>query len=156
MHETLHGAGVLQSFHGALPSQCICKYPHVDRCLSSSLYLQVVGDGHGFTQSGGVVFGYGNQLLANGASILGGSGNTGSGLYSEISGGRKNTAYGFASAISGGVSRIEYGQCSLRSQINAYILPMGPWGLMQTPYMCMHVLQHVFPPILSFTSRSTH
>ena len=52
--------------------------------------FQVVGDGHGFTQSGGVAFGTGSQLKANGASILGGLGNTASGQYSVITGGNGN------------------------------------------------------------------
>lgn len=71
---------------------------------------QVVGDGHGFTQSGGVVFGTSNQLNASGASVLGGIGNTASGLYSAISGGNGNIALGFASAILGGLSQFEYGK----------------------------------------------
>lgn len=53
--------------------------------------MQVVGDGHGFTQSGGVAFGTCNQLKAHGASILGGLGNTASGMYSAIGGGNGNT-----------------------------------------------------------------
>ena len=101
-HPQCESSLACQVFGDGHGNQLVLIYP-------SLTPLQVVGDNHGFTQSGGVVFGTGNQLAANGASILGGSGNTGLGLYSEISGGRRNTAYGYASTISGGVARLEYG-----------------------------------------------
>lgn len=64
--------------------------------------FQIVGDRHGFTQSGGVIFGTGNQLSTNGASILGGVGNTASGQYSAIVGGNGAATSDFASTATGG------------------------------------------------------
>ena len=65
---------------------------HGPKCM-----LQIVGDGHSFSQSGGVAFGTGNKLMADGAAVLGGIGNTASGQYSTVSGGTGNTAPAFAS-----------------------------------------------------------
>ena len=86
--------------------------------------LKVVGDGHGFNVSGGVVFGYKNRLFAKGVTVLGGSSNTASGMYSSISGGNSNTAAEDSSSISGG-----YGlTASLPFQSIGATGPQGPKG----------------------------
>ena len=53
---------------------------------------------------GGVVFGSGNQILAPGATVLGGSTNIASGYASSVSGGRVNVAASQYSVVSGGAN----------------------------------------------------
>ena len=78
----------------------------------------IVGDCHQFTDSGGLVAGFNNQVTGPYSSVSGGAGNTASGyetsvsggvgntaseIVSSVSGGYANTASGFASSVSGGV-----------------------------------------------------
>ncbi len=62
----------------------------------------VVGPKHMYDSTGGLVAGYGNNLLNDYASVSGGSSNIASGKYASVSGGHTNTASGEAASVSGG------------------------------------------------------
>ena len=62
----------------------------------------VIGTQNSYTRSSGIVVGDGNKVLADGATILGGSFNTASGLYSTVSVGFFNEAANINDAVSGG------------------------------------------------------
>ncbi len=62
----------------------------------------VVGPAHNYSSFGGFVAGVHNSLLAENATVSGGSGNTAQGLRSSVSGGRDNAASEIFSSVSGG------------------------------------------------------
>lgn len=64
----------------------------------------VLGRGHTFTSTGGIVAGEENSISAPFASILAGRENVASGSHSCVSGGAFNQATGEESSVSGGVS----------------------------------------------------
>lgn len=64
----------------------------------------VVGSGHEYTSTGGIVAGIDNSISGLGASVLGGTNNSASGELAVVSGGAFNQAIGEESAVSGGVS----------------------------------------------------
>lgn len=66
----------------------------------------VVGSGHSYTQSAGVVFGAANAVTGANAVVLGGSGNLSSASVSVVSGGKNNVAKAAAAVVSGGESNI--------------------------------------------------
>jgi uncharacterized coiled-coil protein SlyX len=68
---------------------------------TGSHYL-IVGDGHEWTASGGIVAGYRNTASGDYASVFGGEGNIASGLIASVSGGDDNTASGPYASVSGG------------------------------------------------------
>ena len=61
-----------------------------------------IGQGHSYTQYGGLLAGSNNIVAAPNASISGGSRNLAPGYYSSISGGFSSLALGYASSVSGG------------------------------------------------------
>ena len=69
----------------------------------------VVGEGHRFSNFGGLVAGQENTISGQFASVTGGWSNTASAGWSSVSGGRLNQANGGASAVSGGSSNIASG-----------------------------------------------
>lgn len=75
----------------------------------------VVGSANGYSQYGGVVFGYQNAINRALAGVTGGEWNTASGYYSSVSGGYLNTAIGSGSSVSGGISNTTSG---LRSSVS--------------------------------------
>ena len=66
----------------------------------------IVGSGHSYTQSAGVVFGAANAVTGANAVVLGGSGNVSSATVSVVSGGKNNIAKAGATVVSGGESNI--------------------------------------------------
>lgn len=66
----------------------------------------IVGSGHSYTQSAGVVFGTANAVTGTSAVVLGGAGNVSSANASVVSGGKNNTASAATSSVSGGESNI--------------------------------------------------
>lgn len=72
----------------------------------------VVGDHHHYQSFGGIVAGYGNDLVGEWASIVGGSENVALGTYSSVSGGSSNTAVGVNSSVSGGYQNVAGGERS--------------------------------------------
>ena len=62
----------------------------------------VVGRAHNYSSFGGFVAGFHNSVLAEYATVSGGSGNTAQGLRSSVSGGRDNAASESWSSVSGG------------------------------------------------------
>ena len=83
------------------------KNNHVwSKAQKSGSHNLVVGSGHSYTQSAGVVFGAANALIAANAAVLGGAGNIASGNASVVSGGKNNQAKARVAAISGGDSNI--------------------------------------------------
>jgi hypothetical protein len=75
------------------------NFKDYDRSGSHNL---VVGDDHGYSGFGSVVFGYGNRVEGPFSSVSGGVANTASGSYSSVSGGADNTASHSFSSVSGG------------------------------------------------------
>lgn len=69
----------------------------------------VIGSGHIFTSTAGVVAGEDNEIGAPFASVLAGQNNSASGEAAVVSGGAFNQANGEASAVSGGVSNFAQG-----------------------------------------------
>jgi len=63
----------------------------------------IVGPGHGYTSSGGLVAGSNNRVNAEAGSVTGGVSNTVSGHASSIAGGDRNSASGAATSIAGGL-----------------------------------------------------
>lgn len=72
----------------------------------------VVGDEHGYTANGGVVFGFSNTISARGATVTGGNTNTASGQDSSVSGGEGNTASAGGASVSGGRTNTASGAVS--------------------------------------------
>ena len=66
----------------------------------------VVGSGHSYTQSAGVVFGAANAITGANAAVLGGSSNVSSANVSVVSGGKNNISSAVAAVVSGGESNI--------------------------------------------------
>ena len=64
----------------------------------------VVGPGHGYSSSGGLVAGLDNKISGHYASVTGGHVNQATADFSSVSGGGANRATGFSSSISGGYS----------------------------------------------------
>ncbi len=62
----------------------------------------IVGPGHHYTASGGLVAGTGNTISGVYATVSGGTGNTASGGWASVSGGGGNTASGMAASVGGG------------------------------------------------------
>jgi len=62
----------------------------------------IVGPGHEYTASGGLVGGTQNTINGVFASVSGGTGNTASGGCASVSGGGHNTASGIAASVGGG------------------------------------------------------
>lgn len=69
----------------------------------------VIGNYNQYTQFNGIVAGIDNAIVAEGASVLGGSRNTASGLYSFVSAGFSNEASGDNSSVIGGNRSIASG-----------------------------------------------
>jgi hypothetical protein len=72
----------------------------------------VVGKDHGYTNYGGLVAGFQNQISGKWATITGGSLNVAPGDGSSISGGYLNIASGIASSVLGGGGNEAMGQAS--------------------------------------------
>ena len=73
-----------------------------------SHYL-VVGDGHHWTRSGGILAGRDNTASGSYASVLGGTWNTASGPWASVSGGFQNTASGVYDSVAGGLANTASG-----------------------------------------------
>lgn len=69
----------------------------------------IVGSHHGYSATGGVVFGSQNAINRVGAVVTGGFLNLARGRYSSVSGGQANTASGSRSSVSGGNGRTATG-----------------------------------------------
>ncbi len=72
----------------------------------------VVGNGHSYSQYGGVVFGSRNVINRAGATVKGGAYNRATGAFSSVSGGTDNTSSGDKSSVSGGWSNLASGEKS--------------------------------------------
>jgi hypothetical protein len=103
-----NGLGNLIIGYDQMPNDAGPGGPHL-RMGSHNL---VIGDGHRFNGSGGMVAGVLNTIDGQGATITGGEGNTSNGLYSTVSGGVGNTASGGAASVSGGGSNTASGSLS--------------------------------------------
>jgi len=82
-----------------------------DAARTGSHYL-VVGDGHGWTSSGGIIGGESNTASGKSASVIGGTFNTASGVGAIVTGGSNNTASGWFSSVSGGTANTASGDPS--------------------------------------------
>jgi hypothetical protein len=69
----------------------------------------VVGQGHNFSNVGGLVVGLLNMISGRFASVSGGDSNTASGDVSSVSGGILNTASGFLAVVSSGSGNMASG-----------------------------------------------
>jgi hypothetical protein len=72
----------------------------------------VVGEGHNYSASGGVVFGFWNVVTEDCATVTGGIENESHAFCASISGGDNNMATGRYSSISGGDSNVASGEHS--------------------------------------------
>ena len=70
----------------------------------------VVGKGHNYSQTGGLVAGLENSVTNDRATVTGGSNNQALGSSSSVSGGFLNVARGRKSSVSGGTSRTAFSQ----------------------------------------------
>jgi hypothetical protein len=100
-----NGLGNLIIGYDQLPNDAGPSGPHL-RMGSHNL---VIGDGHRFNGSGGLVAGALNTINGQGATVTGGEGNTANGQYSTVSGGADNTASGGDASVSGGGSNTASG-----------------------------------------------
>jgi len=78
----------------------------------SGSHVLVVGAQHNYSQFGGLVVGFRNNVLGDFSSVSGGSANTASGSRSSISGGVQSIASGLQSSVSGGDGSIASGKNS--------------------------------------------
>lgn len=69
----------------------------------------VIGVSNDYTSYGGMVVGRANRIAAPHASVSGGNGNSGLGLFSSVSGGQSNTAAFQSTSVSGGVGNLARG-----------------------------------------------
>jgi hypothetical protein len=119
--ETKNGVGNLivgydeAAFNGTTARAKFCSdgiYADEATCLSaaetwgdsqkSGSHYIVGGEANSYTQSGGLVVGYGNVSNAIYSSVSGGYSGTASGKWSSVSGGYSNEASGISSSVSGG------------------------------------------------------
>jgi hypothetical protein len=70
----------------------------------------VVGDGHAWSSTGGIVAGYRNTTSGAGATVLGGTTNTASGNRAVVVGGSSNTANGARTVVAGGSGNTARGE----------------------------------------------
>ncbi|MCC2667687.1 MAG: hypothetical protein K0Q72_158 [Armatimonadetes bacterium] len=83
----------------------IIGYDEVDRGEGKKgSHNLVIGLGHAYTSTAGLVAGHSNAILRPNASVTGGYLNTASGDFSHVSGGFSSLAEGDRSSVSGGVN----------------------------------------------------
>lgn len=68
----------------------------------SGSHNAVIGMYHGYGAHSGIVAGYDNQILAQGACVTGGLGNVADGEHTSVAGGCGNNAEGYAAMVAGG------------------------------------------------------
>ncbi len=111
-------AGALCSDHGRCVSgngagNLIIGYNEADRDdRKIGSHNLVIGPGHSYSGTGGIVAGRDNHVSGSSCSLLGGSGNLAGGVNTTISGGHLNRSHGFASAVLGGASNRAHGDRS--------------------------------------------
>lgn len=102
--------GALCSDHGQCVSgngagNLIIGYNEADRDdRKIGSHNLVIGPGHSYSGTGGIVAGNDNHVAGSSCSLLGGSGNLAGGVNTTISGGHLNRSHGFASVVLGGAS----------------------------------------------------
>ena len=80
-----------------------CEEAHgVGNCSKTGSHNLIVGPGHSYPSTGGIVGGSHNGIVATSASVLGGSHNAASGLASVITAGFGNDTPGLLATVSGG------------------------------------------------------
>ncbi|MCZ6690419.1 MAG: hypothetical protein O7H41_12510 [Planctomycetota bacterium] len=86
----------------------------------------VVGSGHQYTATSGIIGGINNSALEEGC-FLAGAGNTASGLQASVSGGSSNAATGVTASVSGGATG---SATDLNASISGGIgnVASGPWA----------------------------
>ena len=83
------------------------KNDHVwSKAQKTGSHNLVVGSGHSYTQSAGVVFGAANAITGANAAVLGGAGNVSSANVSVVAGGINNIAKAGAAVVSGGEDNV--------------------------------------------------
>lgn len=70
----------------------------------------IIGRGHTYSSSAGLVGGIFNTITGPFATVLGGGGNTASGQQAVVAGGRDNVASGFQAVVSGGYKNVSFGE----------------------------------------------
>ena len=112
-HDTANGLGNLllgyNEASGGHFSSDGTLIPGEDRSGSHNL---IVGSGHSYTSSGGVLGGHNNTLRGIGGSALGGQSNLALGEWSSILGGLDNRSTGNHACVSGGHSNMASGDRS--------------------------------------------
>ena len=85
---------------------------HPDGSEKTGSHNVIVGQGHTYTNHGGLVTGIGNTIAGPGAVVTGGWKNVANGWASSVSGGHGNEASGIGSSVSGGASNMASGDSS--------------------------------------------
>jgi hypothetical protein len=109
-----NGLGNLIIGYNEFPNDGGPSGPHL-RMGSHNL---VIGDGHRYNASGGLIAGELNTINGQAATVTGGSGNIASSRFASVSGGADNCACGEDASVSGGGSNIASDISSVSGGVN--------------------------------------
>lgn len=109
-YESPNGLGnLILGYHEEAGGHRTLEGDFMDGEVRTGSHNLVLGSGHTFTNSGGILGGYNNTMHGQGSSILAGQNNFTTGQWGSILGGLDNRATGTLSCISGGHSNIAAG-----------------------------------------------
>lgn len=109
-YESPNGLGnLILGYHEEAGGHRTLEGDFMDGEVRTGSHNLVLGAGHTFTNSGGILGGYNNTMHGQGSSILAGQNNFTTGQWGSILGGLDNRATGTLSCISGGHSNIAAG-----------------------------------------------